>query len=131
MNIKEILKKQGKRITPERLDLFNYILDIDSFSANELVFNTNFSRASIFRNINLFLEIGVIRKVSLSENWVLYEVVHDTHTHHEHMLCTNCWEVLHFESDYICKELFKIAKKSWFKINEHSIFVNWVCSKCI
>jgi Fe2+ or Zn2+ uptake regulation protein len=66
MNIEEILKKEKKSVTPERQELFLYMQTRHLFTACDIekAFS-HIGRASVFRTVKLFLEIGVLRRVSL------------------------------------------------------------------
>lgn len=68
MEIEIILKKNGKSITKERIEIYSYIETKHIFSAQDIRENFNhIGRASIFRTINIFLDIGVIRRIPFSE----------------------------------------------------------------
>lgn len=131
MNIKNILKKNWKRITNERVDIFNYITTKHIFTSNDLLdrFN-NIWRASIFRIVNLFLDLWVIRKVNLWNKVETYELYSESN-HHEHMKCEKCNSILSFTSSNICNKIFEEAKLLWFTIKSHSIWVYGICSKCL
>lgn len=131
MNIENILKSNNNRITPERLKLFKFISKKHIFTYNDLMNNfKNIGRASVFRTLNLFLEIWVIRKIGVWENIMTYELNDENH-HHEHMKCSNCNSIISFESDSICKKLFEEAKAIWFKIKSHNIWIVWTCKNCL
>ncbi len=131
MNIIKILRSAWKKATPERIQLFEYMNKKHIFTANDL--GENFSsiwRASIFRSIKLFSELGVIRKIQVGASWDSYEVEHEHH-HHEHMTCNDCGDIVNFASDNICKKIFAEAKKLGFEISTHSIGVFGKCKNCI
>lgn len=131
MNIKNILKESGKSVTKERIDIFDYVNTRHIFTSNDLLENfKNIWRASIFRTLNLFVEIWVVRKVNLWEKIESYEVNNENH-HHEHMKCEKCKSVLNFHSDDIYNQLFNKAKELWFSIKSHNIWISWVCKKCL
>jgi Fe2+ or Zn2+ uptake regulation protein len=68
MNIETILKSNGKSITEERKEIFNFLETKHIFSAQEVLEQfPALGRASIFRTIRLFLEIGVLRRLTLGE----------------------------------------------------------------
>lgn len=130
MNIETILKSHGKSITEERKEIFNFLETKHIFSAQEILeeFPT-LGRASIFRTIRLFLEIGVLRRLTLGERWESYEINHTGH-HHEHMKCIVCQTIMSFNSHGICKKIFEEAKKQGFAIQEHSLSILGKCQKC-
>lgn len=130
MKIEEILKKHNKSVTKERIEIYESFKEHHIFTSSQIIDEKIFSRASIFRSIWVFLEIWVLRKISTWEKWDSYEIIEENESHHEHMKCNNCWDIIHFDSHKICTEIFEEAKKSWFEIDEHSIFINGKCKKC-
>jgi len=130
MSIKHILREQKNRVTPERIAIYEFLETKHLFTYNDIVDNfSTISRASVFRTLNLFLELWVIRKLEVWENIATYEL-QTTHHHHEHMKCSKCSTIINFESESICKKLFIEAKKMWFEIKSHSIGILGICKNC-
>ena len=131
MNIENILRENNNRVTPERVALFNFLKTKHIFTYNDI--ESNFKdvwRASIFRTLNLFLDLGLIRKLDLGEKTATYEINDHAH-HHEHMKCEKCEVVISFDSDPICKKLFAKAKDLWFEIKAHNIGIVGICKNCL
>lgn len=51
--------------------------------------------ATIYRNLKLFTEEGVVSEINLKKDESMYELTHD----HQHAICTNCGKVLHVTVD--------------------------------
>lgn len=131
MNIEKILKENKNRVTPERIAIFDFLKTKHLFSYNDILDNfSDLWRASIFRTLNLFLDIWVIRKVDTWEKVATYELNDEDH-HHEHMKCDKCKKIISFHSDKICSKIFSEAKKLWFEIKSHSIWVIGTCKNCL
>lgn len=131
MNIVNILKNNKNRVTPERIAIFNYLKTKHIFTYNDIKENfKNIWRASIFRTLNLFLELWVIRKVEFWKKIMAYEI-DDKDNHHEHMMCEKCDSIISFDSNFICNKIFDEATKIWFKVKQHSIWVLGICKKCL
>ena len=131
MNIENILKQHWKSITEERKEIFRFLETRHIFSAQEVLEQfPALGRASVFRTIRLFLEIGVLRRLILGERWESYEINNSGH-HHEHMKCTLCQSIMSFDSHGICRKIFEEARKQGFAIQEHSLSILGTCQKCI
>jgi Fur family ferric uptake transcriptional regulator len=131
MNIEKLLKHNKNRVTQERIDIFEYMETKHIFDANDLLSQfITVGRASIFRTINLFLDLWAIRRVNIWEKRETYELVEEDH-HHEHMKCNNCGDVISFHSEDICKRILLEAEKLWFIVKEHSIGIFGKCKKCL
>lgn len=130
MQIEKILKDNWFRVTKERKEIFKYIEQSHLLKSTDFVnYFKNISRASIFRTLNLFLKIGIVRKVSLGENIDYYELVEKSHNH-EHMKCSKCNKIYSFDSNFLYEKLFKIALESWFEIETHHISIVGKCKDC-
>lgn len=131
MNIKEKLKSSGKKVTPERVKLFEYMNNVHLFESKDLVEAfPDVWRASIFRTVKLFCEIWVLRRIYLWDNHEKYEIECCKSCHHEHMKCTACWEIMNFSSPTMYNIIFAEAKKLGFQISEHSVNILGTCDKC-
>ena len=66
MNIQDMLRTSGKKVTPEQLRLYHTMKDMHLFESKDMIeLFPDIGRASIFRNIKLFCEIGALRRIYL------------------------------------------------------------------
>lgn len=131
MKIENILKENNNRVTPERIAIFEFLKIKHIFTYNDIIGHfKSLWRASIFRTLNLFLDLGIIRKIDVWAKTMTYEFV-DHHNHHEHMRCDSCNSIIGFHADSICKKILEEAKKMWFQVKSHSIWVVGKCKKCL
>lgn len=132
MKIEQRLKMHGKKVTPERIKLFEKMKSVHLFESKDLVQDfPEIGRASIFRTLKLFSEIWAIRRIHLWDSWDRYEVECCKKHHHEHMKCNSCGDILSFASESICNQIFSEAQKIGFHIDEHSVSIFWKCKNCI
>lgn len=130
MDIENILRTHKKSITEERKDIFSFIEKRHIFWAQEILDHfPDLWRASVFRTIRLFLEIGILRRLILGNRGETYEI-NRIWDHHEHMKCRICEDILNFDSGTICQKIFEEAKKQGFIIQEHSLSIIGKCQKC-
>jgi len=134
MNLEKFLKQNNKSYTQEREIIFSAIQKLHHFDYSKLQKfleeqNIKIWRASIFRNLNLFLELWLVESICNKSGVIIYEYK-DENNHHEHLKCKNCWKIIEFDDSEIHKFLEKIAKKYNFKLLNHSINLEWLCEKC-
>ncbi len=133
LHFKKQLKKHKKSFTSERKQIFLLAQKMQHFSAQELFEalkeKSKISRMSVFRTVQLFEQIGVLRKVITNSNAVRYEL-NTEENHHEHMQCSVCGQIIEFPDNSLHNQLEKIAEKHDFKIQEHSLFLRGLCKKC-
>ena len=131
MNIENILKENKNRVTHERVAIFDFLKSKHIFTYSDIDKHfEDVSRASIFRTLNLFLSLWVIRKVEVWDKTMTYEINDESH-HHEHMKCEKCNCIISFDSDSICSRIFCEARKIWFEVKSHNIWVIGICKSCL
>jgi len=123
------------RNTPEREEILTEIFSSpDHFDVDELYLrlrrkDSRVSKASIYRNIPLIIECGMIREVWHKDGHMHYEPIIGN-AHHCHLRCMRCGKVIEF----IEKELKSIEErlqiKYDFQITEHHLDVSGYCSEC-
>jgi Fur family ferric uptake transcriptional regulator len=87
-------------------------------------------KTTVYRSVDLFCEVGITKRVSLSskESIELSDLFKE---HHHHMVCINCKKVIKFkESKGLNLELEKLLKKHKFKGLSHSIEFSGHCKNC-
>jgi Fe2+ or Zn2+ uptake regulation protein len=66
MKIENILKENNNRVTPERIAIFEFLKTKHIFTYNDIIGHfKDLGRASIFRTLNLFLDLGITRKIDV------------------------------------------------------------------
>lgn len=126
------MSETARRWTKERQQLFDFIDRNHLVSAPMLEAKfPNIGRASIFRTLKTFTDLGILRRVNLGRGYDEYEAIEsDANHHHEHMRCVKCNAVISFPSASICAQIVKLAGEHWFEVSEHSINVLGVCKGC-
>ena len=135
ISFSQYIKSKGFNLTKERLDLFRGIRKQKGhFSVETLLQqlkNTGYkvSRDTIYRNLPLLLESGVIQQSFRTSRDTVYEVA-EGKEHHDHMFCRLCGNIYEFKSDVIEQTQEQIAKESGFKLEHHCHQLVGVCVKC-
>lgn len=133
LDFEKILKDGGLRNTPSRCMILDVLYKFGKPVSAEDIYGklkNKMDEATVYRTLSSFLEKGIIRQVNLRKDSVYFELNND---HHHHMVCTKCGDIEDFkESNEIEKILGRIVEKSSrFKIiNEHSLEIFGLCSKC-
>ena len=98
------LRERGFRVTKERSAILQKTLsckghfDPESLYLQIRATGLKASRASIYRTIGLLCECGLIGIVKKTEHGTIYENTFGNE-HHDHMLCTQCGNVIEFYSE--------------------------------
>jgi Fe2+ or Zn2+ uptake regulation protein len=125
----DILKKAGVKLTRPRI----LVLDILKSAGVPLGVKEIHDRirkkadlASVYRTINLFHEIGIVREIPLGEGFQRYELVRKG-KHRHYILCVRCGRL---DEIHICL-LDQVAKMTKFRILSHSMEFQGLCSRCL
>ena len=138
------LQQAGYKITRPRdliLELFSkypkrHLSAEDVFLLSRNLSLPGLSLASIYRNLELLEQLGILRKINVGGK-NKYEMNDGTEEqHHHHIICTNCGTVINYtefldeEKNLIEKIEAKISKKYKITIKKHDLTFFGICEKC-
>ena len=92
----------------------------------------NMGIATIYRNMQLFEELGIVTKLTLDDGISRYELANlekDVHQHH-HLVCLNCNKLIEVKEDLLGALEVEIEQEHDFKIVDHDLKFYGYCSKC-
>ncbi len=85
---------------------------------------------TIYRNLKLFKDKGILREVDMRRDSMFYEFNGDDH--HHHIVCTDCGYIEKFyicESDSLSRQVLEQSEK-FNKITDHSFEMFGTCDRC-
>ncbi len=139
---KEILKSKGLKVTNQRI----HVLEVLSASpdkhltAEEIyelvkVDNPEIGLATVYRTIQLLLELHLVDKINLDDGFVRYEIGQmdsdEKKHHHHHLICLECGKVSSFEDDLLEKLEDRIWDTASFKVMDHEVKLYGYCNECL
>lgn len=131
----EILRRNGHRVTEERLRLFREIyaqhehIDADQLLAAMKARGLKISRATLYRNLDLLEQYGFVKKQRLASDRYLYEHVH-AGMRHDHLCCAGCGKVVEFVSPGIEAMQREICRSHGFDPDQHTLQIQGLCLAC-
>ena len=138
--LKEHLLSNNMRRSSSRERLLEFLCDENNglnahFDADEAASRltenrSGVSRASVFRNLTLFSEIGILRKSKFGENHFHYELAGTEKKHHQHLICKKCGAYIEFEEVSLKNIAAKISQKTGFEIADYKFEAFGICKKC-
>ncbi len=90
--------------------------------------DTNISLATVYRNLHLFKERGLIDERHLGQTRCYYEMKHLGQ--HEHLVCQSCGQVIEFDSPLIRKLIAEVQRKNDFSVTKVELYLEGYCHKC-
>jgi len=130
----EILRAQGKRITPQRSLLLQVIrkskghLDADGVYRLARQKDPSISLSTVYRNLNMLKELGLISELHLDQEHHHYEL-RDA-TEHYHLICSNCGRVIEFDSPLVEELMDRVSGEKDFLVERIHIDLVGLCAEC-
>lgn len=87
-------------------------------------------RASIYRALEQFEQLNLIRRVETTRGAAAYERVEPDGHHHHHAVCRACGEMETFEDRELERAIGRISKGMTFEISEHDVVLRGLCRRC-
>jgi len=133
--VKNRLREEDYFITEPREAVIEYLTKSDSPVAIDEIIDAveteGINRSSVYRTVNLFEELGVVDKVLFRDGVNRVEMSSDFGgTHHHHLVCQDCGQVIEFEECGI-GNLQRIADiKHGFDVESHYMEFYGLCREC-
>ena len=134
-NFKTILRKEGLKITPQRIAVLKESTKDKGHRESEDIYlaikssKTHVSRATVYRTLDILVQHGFARKLNLGDGRARYEPKIDS-PHHDHMICNNCGKIIEFVNHEIEKIQEEITKHHQFKLQQHIHLLFGICKEC-
>ena len=131
----EYVRSRGMRVTGERLALLEAIyehhehIDADALLDSLKAKGQKISRATVYRNLELLVECGLVRKQRLGHDRFLYEHVHPGQRH-DHLVCRECGRVVEFVSPGIAALQEEICRAHDFDPSQFTLQIHSLCNDC-
>lgn len=130
--LKTLLKADGASLTKPRKLVFDLLLSPEPQSMQVLVqrAKNKVDRATVYRTIELFERIGVVRR--LNSGWKYKIELTDLFTgHHHHMTCSNCSRIYDLPENHMLETMIDtVAAKSGFSPRGHQLEIHGLCQNC-
>ncbi|MEN2256689.1 Fur family transcriptional regulator [Paraclostridium benzoelyticum] len=136
--LKKVISKSGYKVTTQKILILEVMLnDSHHLSAKDIhdkLKQKNIGLATIYRSLNLFIELNIIKKVEI-DNITYYEMkIFSKNPFHIHFKCSKCGSIIDINNkdiniDYI-GIIRKIELEENFEIEDSDIMFKGICDKC-
>ena len=131
-----VVRESGGRITRSRLAILEAICDMAGHFLPEDLARKLAERGepvsltTLYRNIPLLVEAGIIRETCISEGRGLrYELAVGS-AHHDHLICSRCGRKIEFSYPAIDVLQEEVARSHGFVLERHHLELIGVCPEC-
>lgn len=139
-HFKEVLRGRGLKVTNQRLLVLETIADRPGqhLTAEEIYELAKekypeIGLATIYRTVQVLVDLGVIDKVSFDDGFVRYELGDaeaDSRHHHHHAICLRCGKVISFEGDLLETLEEALYDTMGFVVTDHEVKLTGYCREC-
>ena len=133
-DVTQQLAARNFRLTRQRRAVLNVIAEADSRLSPAEVYARaerscrDLGLATVYRTLEILSELGVIRRVHMSDNCESFAPASLAHGHH--VICVECGRVTEFEGCDISSVLAKAARQTGFRVEEHWLELMGTCAEC-
>lgn len=128
--IKSVLKQQGFTATKTRMAVFQAILAAQPVTMNQLIAALPLvDRATIYRSVELFVDLGIAKKVYTGFKYRV-ELGDSFQEHHHHLSCIRCGTVIDVHTPEIEYAIEQTAANNGFRPIRHDLEITGYCSNC-
>lgn len=137
--VKDLLREKGLKVTSQRLMVLNILsAHGDEHLTVEEIYDLakespEIGLATIYRTVQVLLELHVIEKVTFDDGFARYELNGEEtgsgHRHH-HAICTQCGKVYSLETDLLDTLEKQVFESLGFEVTDHEVKLYGLCSAC-
>jgi len=119
---------KGLRHSKKRDLVLKVFQNGDLLDANEVCQQVSqVDRATIYRNLALFVEQGILREVNIKKGITHYELNKEG-DHHQHFVCDDCNKVIPVDVD---PNLIKSVIPAGVEVNDFELNLKGKCEECM
>jgi len=128
-----LLKESGLKATFQRMNILEVIekhghMSVDDIYAEVIKVHPSLSLATIYKNIILMQENGILVEVPIAGKKSKYELAKIDHMH---LICTECGEVEDMNCMTSTDKIFhELTDKEHFKLDRRQVNLYGVCESC-
>ena len=134
INSNRIYSQKQRPTTPQRRLLLDTLreakghVDARELYRRAVEKDPHISLATVYRNLRLFKELGLVDERRLDEVHCYYEIKRVTE--HYHMVCTACGRVMEFESSLVGDLVAEVQRNSGFDVIRAVLYLEGYCPEC-
>ena len=135
-NSRKILTDRNVSITNPRILVLEELLGTKNpITVDELLskLENKVAKSTLYRVLNDLKNINILNEFSTPENQTVVELILEDHTHHHHLFCSDCGEIIDVEmakefENKLSKEIKRIEKEFNFIIEDHRLELFGKCT---
>jgi len=134
---RKILSEHRVSITNPRILVLEALLEESNpITIDELQsrLEGNVAKSTLYRVLNDLKKIKILNEFTSPDNSTVVELILEDHSHHHHLFCSDCGEVIDIELSeefelMLTNEIKKVQKQFNFEINDHRVEMFGLCTE--
>ena len=138
----KLLKEKGLKMTRQRLVVLEVLaenpeqhLTAEDIYERVKVENPDIGLATVYRTVQLLLELELIDRINLDDGFVRYEIgdmeKKRLHHRHHHLICLKCGRVSAFQEDMLEALETGVKQALGFQVVDHEVKLYGYCKDCL
>jgi len=129
----ELLRERGQRATSQRVVMHRLLRDSARHVTAEVLLAEaseklpGVSLPTVYSTLELFEQLGIVRRVNGGGGTLLWDTRVDTH---HHMVCRNCGRIEDMETPLDLERARRSAARSGFQPDRAEVVVSGLCASC-
>ncbi|ABR49735.1 ferric uptake regulator, Fur family [Alkaliphilus metalliredigens QYMF] len=127
------LKSKGCKITPQRLAVFQALKKRKDHPNAESIYKDleaaypTMSLATIYKSLELFIDLGLIQVINVGENSFRYDGNNEVHSH---LICSQCARVEDLDNSIFQNSIPSVQEISNYKVEKQQFCFYGHCPTC-
>jgi Fe2+ or Zn2+ uptake regulation protein len=127
------LRERGQRVTPQRLLIHRTLRDLDRHVTAEEVLGEvsrqlpNASLPTVYATLELFEDLGIVRRVPAAWGATLYDPRAEPH---QHLACRLCGRVEDLDVGVDAAPALRAARRHGFEPEGSELVIRGICARC-
>ncbi len=135
-NSRKILADHKVSITNPRIIVLEALLELKGpITVDDLLaqLKSKVAKSTLYRVLNDLKDINILHEFSTPDSQTVVELILEDHSHHHHLFCSDCGEIIDVEmatefENRLLKEIKRIEKKFNFVIEDHRLELFGKCT---
>jgi Fur family ferric uptake transcriptional regulator len=134
MSCHQILRKNGHRLTPQRMLVIEALHNADKHISAEELYNQLHHRypyaniSTVYRTLELLKELDLVTEADFGEGRVRYHVAEKGH--HHHLVCRSCSRIVDMDESALRPLKNTMLQKYGFDADLRHLAIAGMCSEC-
>lgn len=132
--LEEALRKDGLRLTHQRLEIFKEITEAEDHPSAEIIFKRvrlripTISLDTVYRSLATFEGYGLIARIQVFDDLGRFDA--DLKPHH-HLVCNKCRRVVDFQWSIFEDVDLPSQTEEWGRVFDKKVVLRGVCRNCL